>query len=147
MNNWKNILKEIFDEEYRKKARKRFESEGKLRVKKFLEEVVQPAFEEIASEMSEYDRDVEVEIGRMSVSLRVYFEGNEEFYFAVKSRPYKEKEYSFPVLPLRDEKGDEFRAEVFLLEGPLQHDVTNYSQQEIIEEFLHQYKRHMQWNL
>ncbi len=147
MSEWKKTLKEIFDEDFHKKVKKDVESEGKLRVKRFISDVVEPAFEEIADELKEYDRDIDVETERMSATIRVFYEGHEEFYFSIRSRPYRKKEFSFPVLPLRDEKGDNYRAEVFLKEGPLYHDVTNYSKEQIINEFLHEYKRHMQWNL
>lgn len=147
MSNWKKNLKEIFDEDFLKKRKKEVESEGKVRVKRFISDVVEPAFEEIAEELKEYDRDIDVETEKMSATIRVFYEGAEEFYFSIKSRPYRRKDFSFPVLPLKDEKGEQYRAEVFLKDGPLYHDVTNYSKEQIIEEFLHQYKRHMQWNL
>ncbi len=145
MSDWKKVLKEIFDKEYQKKKKKEVESEGKLRVKRFISEVVEPAFEEIAEELKEYDRDIDVETEHMSSTIRVFYEGHEEFYFSIRSRPYRKKEFSFPVQPLKDEKGGQYRAEVFLKEGPLYHDVTNYSKEQIIEEFLHEYKRHIQW--
>lgn len=147
MSNWKQNLKEIFDEDLLKKKKKEVESEGKFRVKRFISEVVEPAFEEVADELNDYDRDIDVETETMSATIRVFHEGSEEFYFSIRSRPYRHKEFSFPVLPLKDEKGDQYRAEVFLKDGPLYHDVTNYTKEQIIGEFLHQYKRHMQWNL
>ena len=147
MSDWKKDLKELFDEDYQNKMRKKVESEGKLRIKRFVSEVVEPAFEEIAEELKEYDRDIDVEIEKLAANIRVYCEGHEEFYFSIRSRPYKKKEFSWPVLPLRDEKGEYYRAEVYLKDGPLYHDVTNYTKDQIIQEFLHQYKRHMQWNL
>ena len=116
-------------------------------MKRFISDIVEPAFEEIAEELKEYDRDIDMESDRMSCTLRVFYEGKEEFYFSIRSRPYKKKDFSFPVLPLKDEKGDYYRAEVFLKDGPLYHDVTNYNKEQIIGEFLHEYKRHMKWNL
>ncbi len=147
MSDWKKDLKELFDEDFQNKIRRKVESEGKLRIKRFVSEVVEPAFEEIAEELKEYDRDIDVEIEKLAANIRVYCEGHEEFYFSIRSRPYKKKEFSWPVLPLRDEKGEYYRAEVYLKDGPLYHDVTNYTKDQIIQEFLHQYKRHMQWNL
>ncbi len=146
MSDWKKELKELFDDEYHNKIRMQVESEGKTRIKRFVSEVVEPAFEEIAEELKEYERDIDVEIETMAAAIRVYYEGHEEFYFSIRSRPYKKKEFSFPVLPLKDEKGDYYRAEVYLKEGPLYHDVTNYNKEQIIREFLHEYKRHVQWN-
>jgi len=147
MSDWKKELKELFDEDFQNKMRRKVESEGKLRIKRFVSEVVEPAFEEVAEELKEYDRDIDVETEKLAATIRVYHEGHEEFYFSIRSRPYKKKEFSWPVLPLRDDKGEFFRAEVYLKDGPLYHDVTNYTKDQIIREFLHQYKRHMQWNL
>ncbi len=146
MSDWKKELKELFDDEHQSRVRKQVESEGKTRIKRFVTEVVEPAFEEIAEELKEYDRDIDVEIEKLAATIRVYYEGHEEFYFSIRSRPYKKKEFSFPVLPLKDDKGDIYRAEVYLKDGPLYHDVTNYSKEQIIRGFLHEYKRHMQWN-
>ncbi len=147
MSDWKKELKELFDDELYIKKKEQAESKDKLRVKKFISDIVEPAFEDIAEELKEYERDIDVEIEKMAATIRVYHEGHEEFYFSIRSRPYKKKEFSFPVLPLRDEKGDYYRAEVYLKDGPLYHDVTNYNKEQIIREFLHEYKRHMQWNL
>ena len=147
MSDWKKELKELFDEEFRRKKKMQAESEDKMRVKRFISGIVEPAFEDIAEELKEYDRDIDVEIEKMAATIRVYNEGHEEFYFSIRSRPYKKKEYSFPVLALRDDNGDYYRAEVYLKDGPLYHDVTNYSKEQIIGEFLHEYKRHMHWNL
>jgi choline/glycine/proline betaine transport protein len=146
MSDWKKELKELFDEDFQSKMRRKVESEGKLRIKRFVSDVVEPAFEEIAEELKEYDRDIDVEIEKLAATIRVYYDGHEEFYFSIRSRPYKKKEFSFPVLPLRDEKGEIYRAEVYLKDGPLYHDVTNYNREQIIREFLHEYKRHVQWN-
>ncbi len=147
MSDWKKEMKELFDDELYIKRKQKAESEDKLRVKKFISDIVEPAFEEIAEELKEYDRDIDVEIEKMAATIRVYNEGHEEFFFSIRSRPYKKKEFSFPVLPLRDEKGDYYRAEVYLKDGPIYHDVTNYNKEQIIRQFLHEYKRHMQWNL
>ena len=147
MSDWKKELKELFDDELYIKKKEQAESKDKLRVKKFISDIVEPAFEDIAEELKEYERDIDVEIEKMAATIRVYHEGHEEFYFSIRSRPYKKKEFSFPVLPLRDEKGDYYRAEVYLKDGPLYHDVTNYNKEQIIREFLHEYKRHMHWNL
>ncbi len=147
MSDWKKELKELFDDELYIKRKQQAETEGKLRVKKFISEIVEPAFEDIAEELKEYERDIDVEIEKMAATIRVYYEGHEEFYFSIRSRPYKKKEFSFPVLPLRDEKGEYYRAEVYLKDGPLYHDVTSYNKEQIIRQFLHEYKRHMHWNL
>lgn len=147
MSDWKKELKELFDEERHQRMKMKAESEDKQRVRKFISDVVEPAFDEIAEELKEYDRDIDVEVEKMAATIRVYNEGHEEFYFSIRSRPYKKKEFSYPVLPLRDEKGDYYRAEVYLKEGPLYHDVTDYNKDQLIRVFLHEYKRHMQWNL
>ncbi|MFO8030010.1 MAG: hypothetical protein R6U28_09125 [Cyclonatronaceae bacterium] len=147
MSDWKKELKELFDEGRHQRMKMKAESEDKRRVRKFISDVVEPAFDEIAEELKEYDRDIDVEVEKLAATIRVYNEGHEEFYFSIRSRPYKKKEFSYPVLPLRDEKGDYYRAEVYLKEGPLYHNVTDYNKDQLIRVFLHEYKRHMQWNL
>lgn len=117
------------------------------RVKKFIAEVVVPAFEELAEELQEHGRDVEVRFGDRKATIQVNHEGDEEFFYAVEASPYRKKDFSFPVLPLRDAEGQTYRAEARLRTRPLHEDVTDYSRAEIIESVLREYERKLRWDL
>lgn len=146
MSDWKQQLNNLFSEEYRKKLKKKLATGGEFRVKNFIQETVVPAFEEVAEELSNYGKDVDVEVGKKDASITVFDEEEEEFFYAVKVRVYKERKYVFPVIPLSDEEGQVYRAEVHLKEGPTDHDVTTYTKEQIIENFLYEYRRHIRWH-
>lgn len=149
MNDWKSTLRQLFSDEYRERFKeKQEERKGKLRLKQFISGVVEPAFEEIADALGEYGRDVEIQTGKNFAAIRVIYEKKEEFYFAVKIKPYGERKFMFPVMPIRDEAGQTYRAIVHLKEvkeREVEHDVTNYTRAELIDAFLFYYRRHFEW--
>jgi hypothetical protein len=150
MSDWKLKLTHLFSDEYRDRFKKKQEErKGKLRVKQFIADVVEPAFEEVAGTLNEFDRDVEIETSRNSAVLKVTHKGKEEFYFGIKVRPYEERKFMFPVLPIRDEAGQLYRAVIYLKgekERMVEHDVTNYTREDIAETFVYYYRRHFEWN-
>ncbi len=150
MSDWKLTLEHLFSDEYRDRFKKKQEErKGKLRVKQFFTDVVEPAFEEVAETLNEYDRDVEIETSKNSAALKVIHKGKEEFYFGIKVRPYVERKFMFPVLPIKDEEGQLYRAVIYLKgekERMVEHDVTNYTRDEIAETFLYYYRRHYEWH-
>ncbi len=142
MSDWKNQLREILqatEPAEEKRARKM------RRVKAFLADVVVPAFDTFAQQMQEFGRDVEVEVGERQAQLRVLHEGDEEFYFVVQIRAYRKRDFSFPVIPLQDAEGDVYRAEASIRSGPLYHDLTDYSQEGLLEVLVQEYGRHLRW--
>ncbi|TVP57832.1 MAG: hypothetical protein EA351_04885 [Gemmatimonadales bacterium] len=121
--------------------------EGPGRVRGFISQVVVPAFEELATELQEYGRDVEVEHSDRMGSIRVLKDGKEEFYYEVKVKAYRTTGFAFPVAPLRDPEGQTYRAEIHLRDRPLHQDVTNSTKEDLIRYFLHDYSRHLMWSL
>jgi choline/glycine/proline betaine transport protein len=117
------------------------------RVRSFLHEVAVPAFEEVARELQEHDRDVEVEHGDRSASIRILHDGEEEFFYEVKVKAYRKREFSFPVIPLRDAEGRTYRAEAGLKDRPLHQDVTDCTKEDLIRNLLREYSRHLKWYL
>ncbi|WP_181919706.1 hypothetical protein [Alkalilimnicola ehrlichii] len=51
------------------------------------------------------------------------------------------------MLPLEDAYGHVYRAEALVREGPLHRDVTDFSKERIIQNFLYEYQRHIHWTL
>jgi choline/glycine/proline betaine transport protein len=119
---------------------------GPTRVRGFISGVVVPAFEEIAEELQEHGRDVEVEFSDRNASIRIVHQGREEFYYEVKIRAYQKRKFAFPVTPLRDAEGRTYRAEIHLRDGAQHQDVTEVSKGELIRYFLHDYARHLRWH-
>lgn len=149
MSDWKQTLEHLFSDEYRERFKKKQEErKAKLRLKQFINEVVEPAIEEIAEALGAYGRDVEIRTGKNAAVIQVLYEGKEEFYFGVKIKPYGERKFMFPVIPIRDESGQTYRAIIHLKEAKerqVEHDVTNYTRSELIDAFLFYYRRHFEW--
>jgi choline/glycine/proline betaine transport protein len=144
MSSWKETLNEIFSAAER---RAQTGDEPRRRVKHFIARVVVPAFEEVAGELQEYGRDVEVEHGERQASIRVLFEGEEEFFYEVRAKVYRKRDFAFPAIPLHDAEGVTYRAEAHLKDRPLNEDVTDFTKDRIIESFLREYSRHLRWYL
>jgi|GEM_PF-2474316 len=141
---WKTRLRELMDETGGERPPL---PRHPLRVRGFISDTVVPAFEEVAEELQEYGRDVEVEYGDRSASIQVLRDGKEEFFYAVRIKAYQTSRFAFPVLPLRDREGRTYRAEIHVRDRPLHQDVTDSDKDEIIQYFLHDYARHLRWNL
>ena len=149
MNEWRKSLRELLEEAETKRAAREAanrDAQKWKRVKHFISDTVVPAFEQVAEELQDHDRDVELEHARDFATITVYRDGEREFYFGVRARAYKEREFAFPALPLRDAQGRIYRAEAFTDDGPLKHDVTDYTTEEIIELLLYEYRRHLRWS-
>ncbi len=117
------------------------------RVRTYLVDVVVPAFEELAEELQDQGRDVEVEHGDRRASLRVLHEGQEEFFFEVKVHPYRKRDFLFPAIVLKDREDITYRAEAHLRDRPLRCDVTELTREELLELVVREYERHLKWHL
>lgn len=142
MSDWKEDLRQLLAASEGARSPK---PEGPLRVRGFISDVVVPAFEELARELQEHGRDVEVEHGDRSASIRILRDGAEEFYYEVKVKAYRTRGFAFPVAPLRDPEGKTYRAEIHLRDRELHHDVTNATRDDLIRYFLQDYSRHLIW--
>lgn len=142
---WRYELKELLNDVERFKEKKNRGEEGKIRIRKYINDVVVPAFEEIAEELQNYNRDVDVETDKAGAALKVFHEGEQEFYYAIKARIYKKRDFAFPLIPLSDDKGQIHRAEVYLKDGPTEMDVSDFTREQIIKNFLYEYRRFLRW--
>jgi choline/glycine/proline betaine transport protein len=70
---------------------------------------------------------------------------HDEFCYQVAMRSYRVPSFAFPELAPREGKERRhFRAEVFLSDGAQHYEVTGYTRDQIIDDFIAQYERHMQ---
>ena len=117
-------------------------------VERFLETTVAPAFESLRTELARYGRAARIERAPGLAALTVLDEhGREEFYYAVRAQAYRRMSFAFPEFDLKDPdaKEQEVRAEVTLRSGPTAFDVTGYTQEQIIRQFLHEYRKWLGW--
>jgi hypothetical protein len=136
MKNWKDELKDFFKEEDIDRAREKKDAELRSRVKKFYLKTVQPAFRKLKKELERYGRGVNVAVSDSLAAIEVEFEGRLELKYQVKVReihPYLEIHY-------QDATGNVIWSEANFREGARQVDISGLSTDEIIENFLREYK-------
>src|SRR5690554_2581910 len=118
-------------------------------VNRFMDEVVVPAFEEVAEELRKQGYTVEVqerdEDKRCKLEVQHHIEAN--FVYEVRARAYIRPELMSQdgTVDESDEREERkyFRAEVHLMEGGQDYDIMGWSRNEVIDDILDQYEQHM----
>ena len=118
-------------------------------VNRFIEEVILPAFEEVAEELRKQGYTVAVE-SRDDKRCKLEVQHNVEVNFVYEVRP---RAYTRPDFMSHDDESDDsdeereerkyFRAEVHLMEGGQDYDIMGWSRDEVIDDILDQYEQHM----
>ncbi len=119
-------------------------------VLRYLEEVARPALAAVAEELSRQGLDARVDRdeadGREWVEVR---HGDEiDFFYSIHPRAYEPP--SFVLRDTRAERAEAlkyFRAEVHLREGGQDYDIMGWSRDDVINDVLDQYERHMHFLL
>jgi hypothetical protein len=145
MTDWKEDLRALLGRSGRTQGAGRREGEPP-RVRHYLARVAIPALEEVAAELQEHGRHVEVDEDDRYVAVTVFHDDREEFFFEVRVKPYGTEGFAFPAVPLRDPEGKTYRAEVHVRDRSLERDVTSADKDELIRVFLEEYRRHLEWH-
>jgi len=143
MNDWKKILASFFEKQKEEKGEKEEKrSQEKLRVEKFYSTIVNPAFEELKSELKKHGREVEAYTERRDfASIVVQFEGEEELDYSIEVMLYPGLAFPRPVIHYTEwTSSRRLRAEGFLRKGIQDYDISDITKEEIIEHFLNEYK-------
>lgn len=111
----------------------------------FLEKVARPAMEAIRTSFEQKSLAVEIVDGDgdadgRHIDLNIPLEGAQDFSYQIWLRRWPVP--SFAIRPGRD-GGGYYRAEVHLFEGGLGYDLMGYSEEQVIEDILDQYERHL----
>jgi choline/glycine/proline betaine transport protein len=115
---------------------------------RFMTEVCRPAFTEVAAELREQGADAVVREGVVAELGMPYYEltvamGTEE-EFTYRAWPCRSRTPSFA--PRRGAGAETyFRVEVYLTEGSQGYDVLGYSTEQLINDLLDQYERHLEF--
>lgn len=115
-------------------------------IQRFMEEVVLPAFEDVAEALRKQGTESFIDLSPTQVTLRVGHDTEMDFYYKVRPAAYP-----LPAFAESDEEDDEtserkyFRAEVHLREGGQNYDVMGWSRVEVIDDILDQYERHLHY--
>ena len=115
-------------------------------VRRFMNEIIQPAMQMVSAELAKQNTPSHIED---RADDRVRFEvdlGNElNFVYEARLRSYIQP--AFALAGLSDEQQDEehryYRAEIYLKEGGQDYDVMSWTQEQIINDILDQYEKHL----
>jgi hypothetical protein len=143
MKNWKKILANFFEEQKEeRKEKEEKHSHEKLRVEKFYSTIVNPAFEELKSELKKHGREVEVYTERRDfASIIVQFEGEEELDYSIEVMLYPGLAFPRPVVHYTEwASSRRLRVEGLLRKGIQDYDISDITKDEIIGHFLNEYK-------
>jgi len=117
----------------------------KARVDKFIEERVVPALEDVAKEIEGHDSAAQASLRKDSAELVVAHQDEPNFHFAVRPNGYLKPAFAFPEFDPDDERRERFyRAEVYLADGGQKYCIFGYTKEQIINEVLKQYNKHIQ---
>lgn len=132
--NWQSRLKRAMSFPNREQARR------------FLKETGLPAMEAVRDELVQQGVDVEIKEGTQNDDdyLSFYVDlGNEQnFAYQIWTQPF-----STPSFAMRTPRssGRYYRLEVYLLEGSQGYDLMGYTKEQVINDILDQYERHLQF--
>ena len=116
-------------------------------VKRFMEEVIQPAMGLVQDELSKQGTLSHINTG---TEERLRFEvdlGNElNFIYEVRLRGYSSPAFALDGLDDDEQQAEQhkyYRAEVYLKEGGQNYDVMGWNQEQLIHDILDQYEKHL----
>jgi len=148
MENWKIILANFFDKQKEEKVGKEVKrSQEKLRVEKFYSTIVNPAFNELRSELKKHRREVEVYTERTDfASIIVNFEAEEELDYSIEVMISPGRVFPRPVIHYTEwASSRRLRVEGLLRKGNQDYDISDITKEEIIEHFLNEYKNYIEF--
>lgn len=112
----------------------------------FLQHTVAPALRSVADELARHGREADLEMGADAVSITVYLDEEEEFFYAVKARTYQRPTFAFPEITFKEDGRDSYsRAEVYTREGSQDYGILGYDHQQVIANFMHEYDKQLRW--
>ncbi|ELW77603.1 TPA: choline BCCT transporter BetT [Acinetobacter nosocomialis] len=110
-------------------------------VKQYIEKQVSRAFENIQHEFRR--RHLEVSISEVEDGMQLRVDHHHEINFIYKVVSRETVPPSFLIGRTETEDGQYFQAEVFLREGGQNYDVMDWTQEDLIQDIIDQYERHL----
>lgn len=131
---WKKRLTELIDFPDRKK------------VEEFITGVAVESMQKVKEELIRHEWPAKVSIDQESwrARLEVVKPNHIEFIYEIRLRAYAMPSYVFPMVDTKvSEDKQYYRAEVFLSRGGQSYDVYGYKQQDVINDILNQFEKHL----
>ncbi len=117
---------------------------NKREMQQFMQQTVAPALQQVATEISNTGQEAIVNIEDNCVELKVVYGGEVDFVYEVHSIGHLVPSFAFPEFdPKTDESKRYYRAEVYLAEGSQHYDLYGYNQEQVLDDVLIQYEKHM----
>lgn len=117
---------------------------AKHEMQRFVHDVVKPALQEVAEEIRQTGLEVTVDDQPDYVALKVGYGGDDDFIYGVHSVGHLIPSFAFPEFEREGEVGKRYyRAEVYLAEGSQHYDIYGYNHEQLIDDVLIQYEKHM----
>lgn len=140
MTDWQKDMNDLFEsDEQKSKRREEQEKKVKMEVERSYSTVVKPAFEEVKAKLEEHGKEVDVSVGRDYASIVVDRNDYKKYEYRIRVRgsfPYTKQIYN--------SEGQRHRAEGWLRDSSSGYSVTDIAKEEIINNFLKDYRRHVQ---
>ncbi len=116
-------------------------------VKNFMKHTVYPAFEQVSDAMAQKNLAAMVTAadGYDEIDLVIGMGDEMDFEYKVIITGYSKPSYALRVPHKSEQKDLYYRAEVHLREGSLDYDLLGYTQEQVINDILNQYERHIQF--
>jgi len=112
----------------------------------FLKAIILPSLEAVATEIRHSGMEVKVEDKDGFVELKVICVGEDDFVYGVHAIGHLIPNFAFPEFDSKlDDSKRYYRAEVYLAEGSQYYDLYGYNQEQVIDDVLIQYEKHMQF--
>lgn len=110
-------------------------------VQHYIDTQVRKAFESIQREFKR--RHLEVEIREIENGLQLHVDHHHEINFTYKVVSHATVPPSFMLGRADEDESNYFQAEVFLREGGQNYDVMDWTQEDLIQDIIDQYERHL----
>ncbi|MCX4192753.1 BCCT family transporter [Methylophaga sp. OBS1] len=117
---------------------------NKSEISRFLQQTIKPSLSAVADEIRQGGVSVEINDREDYIELKVIYDGEDDFIYGVHAVGHLIPSFAFPEFdPITDESKRYFRAEVYLAEGSQHYDLYGYNQEQVIDDVLIQYEKHM----
>lgn len=117
---------------------------NKAEMLKFLDEVVKPSMQQVADEIRHTGMEVSVVQEADYIEFKVQYDEEDDFVYGIHAVGHLIPNFAFPSYePVKDDSKRYYRAEVYLAEGSQYYDLFGYNQEQIIDDVLIQYEKHM----
>ncbi|OTG84996.1 BCCT family transporter [Acinetobacter sp. ANC 4648] len=110
-------------------------------VSHYIQQEVRASFESIQREFKR--RNLDVHIHHLDDGLALSVDHHNEYNFVYKVMAQKTEAPSFMLNEAHENMDDFYQAEVFLREGGQAYDVMDWSQEDLLQDILDQYERHL----